>query len=95
MVPGWEASRKRNRQTGWACLLLHVSLVGSIHLRAPRSSLPTAVLFTPMLAVLASTFLLYSVGLGAGAVPTAGALNWVLKVGLVESSLVLLLFASP
>lgn len=33
-------------------------------------------------AVLASTFLLYSVGLGAGAVPTAGALNWVLKDGL-------------
>ncbi|KAL4428447.1 hypothetical protein ABPG75_002536 [Micractinium tetrahymenae] len=32
--------------------------------------------------VLASTFLLYSVGLGAGAVPTAGALNWVLKDGL-------------
>ena len=26
--------------------------------------------------VLASTFLLYSVGLGAGAIPTAGALNW-------------------
>jgi hypothetical protein len=33
-------------------------------------------------AVLASTFLLYSVGLGAGAIPTAGALNWVLKDGL-------------
>jgi hypothetical protein len=32
--------------------------------------------------VLASTFLLYSVGLGAGAIPTAGALNWVLKDGL-------------
>jgi hypothetical protein len=31
--------------------------------------------------VLASTFLLYSVGLGAGAIPTAGALNWVLKDG--------------
>ncbi len=27
-------------------------------------------------AVLASTFLLYAVGLGAGAIPTAGALNW-------------------
>lgn len=38
-------------------------------------------LFSPP-AVLASTFLLYSVGLGAGAVPTAGALNWVLKDGL-------------
>ncbi len=33
-------------------------------------------------AVLASTFLLYSVGLGAGAIATAGALNWVLKDGL-------------
>ncbi|KAJ9516767.1 hypothetical protein QJQ45_027173 [Haematococcus lacustris] len=33
-------------------------------------------------AVLASTFLLYAVGLGAGAIPTAGALNWVLKDGL-------------
>lgn len=33
-------------------------------------------------AVLASTFLLYSVGLGAGAIPTAGAINWVLKDGL-------------
>jgi hypothetical protein len=32
--------------------------------------------------VLASTFLLYSVGLGAGAIPTAGALNWVVKDGL-------------
>eukprot|EP00884_Botryococcus_braunii_P000188 jgi/Botrbrau1/1016/Bobra.114_1s0054.1 len=32
--------------------------------------------------VLASTFLLYSVGLGAGAIPTAGAINWVLKDGL-------------
>ncbi|KIY92039.1 putative UPF0420 protein C16orf58 like protein [Monoraphidium neglectum] len=32
--------------------------------------------------VLASTFLLYAVGLGAGAIPTAGALNWVLKDGL-------------
>jgi hypothetical protein len=32
--------------------------------------------------VLASTFLLYSVGLGAGAIPAAGALNWVLKDGL-------------
>lgn len=32
--------------------------------------------------VLASTFMLYSVGLGAGAIPTAGALNWVLKDGL-------------
>lgn len=32
--------------------------------------------------MLASTFLLYSVGLGAGAIPTAGALNWVLKDGL-------------
>jgi hypothetical protein len=32
--------------------------------------------------VLASTFLLYSVGLGAGAIPTAGAMNWVLKDGL-------------
>lgn len=36
----------------------------------------------PACAVLASTFLLYSVGLGAGAIPTAGALNWVLKDGL-------------
>ncbi|GAX84178.1 hypothetical protein CEUSTIGMA_g11601.t1 [Chlamydomonas eustigma] len=33
-------------------------------------------------AVLASTFLLYSVGLGAGAIPAAGALNWVLKDGI-------------
>ena len=34
-------------------------------------------------AVLASTFMLYSVGLGAGAaIPTAGALNWVLKDGI-------------
>lgn len=33
-------------------------------------------------AVLASTFLLYSIGLGAGAIPTAGALNWVMKDGL-------------
>lgn len=33
-------------------------------------------------AVLASTFLLYAVGLGEGAIPTAGALNWVLKDGL-------------
>jgi len=32
--------------------------------------------------VLASTFLLYSVGLGAGSIATAGALNWVLKDGL-------------
>ena len=32
--------------------------------------------------MLASTFLLYSVGLGAGAIPTAGALSWVLKDGL-------------
>ncbi|KAL4523462.1 hypothetical protein Ndes2437A_g00062 [Nannochloris sp. 'desiccata'] len=32
--------------------------------------------------VLASTFLLYSVGLGAGAIPTAGALSWILKDGL-------------
>ena len=32
--------------------------------------------------MLASTFLLYSVGLGAGAIPTAGALHWVLKDGL-------------
>ncbi|KAK9815255.1 hypothetical protein WJX72_000733 [[Myrmecia] bisecta] len=32
--------------------------------------------------VLASTFMLYSVGLGAGAIPTAGAINWVLKDGL-------------
>lgn len=31
--------------------------------------------------VLASTFLLYSVGLGSGAIPTAGAMNWVLKDG--------------
>ncbi len=36
--------------------------------------------------VLASTFLLYSVGLGAGAIPTAGALNWVLKDGLGQVS---------
>lgn len=32
--------------------------------------------------VLASTFLLYSVGLGAGSIATAGALNWILKDGL-------------
>lgn len=32
--------------------------------------------------VLASTFLLYAVGLGDGAIPTAGALSWVLKDGL-------------
>ena len=32
--------------------------------------------------VLASSFLLYAVGLTAGAIPTAGALNWVLKDGL-------------
>ncbi|KAG1675383.1 hypothetical protein FOA52_012302 [Chlamydomonas sp. UWO 241] len=32
--------------------------------------------------VLASTFLLYSVGLGAGSIAAAGALNWVLKDGL-------------
>lgn len=32
--------------------------------------------------VVASTFMLYSLGLGAGAIPTAGALNWVLKDGL-------------
>lgn len=32
--------------------------------------------------VLASSFLLYSVGLGAGAIPVAGALSWVLKDGL-------------
>eukprot|EP00198_Chlamydomonas_reinhardtii_P006247 XP_001695583.1 predicted protein [Chlamydomonas reinhardtii] len=32
--------------------------------------------------VLASTFMLYAVGLGAGAIPTAGALNWVLKDGM-------------
>ena len=32
--------------------------------------------------VLASSFLLYAVGLGSGAIPTAGALNWVLKDGL-------------
>lgn len=38
--------------------------------------------------MLASTFLLYSVGLGAGAVPTAGALNWVLKVGADDDMLV-------
>jgi hypothetical protein len=31
---------------------------------------------------LASTFLLYSVGLGAGAIPTAGAMSWILKDGL-------------
>jgi hypothetical protein len=30
--------------------------------------------------VLASTFMLYAIGLGAGAIPTAGALNWILKV---------------
>ena len=34
----------------------------------------------PAPAVLASSFLLYALGLGAGAIPTAGALNWVLKV---------------
>ena len=32
--------------------------------------------------VLASTFMLYAVGLGAGAIPTAGALSWVLKDGI-------------
>ncbi|MEW5306639.1 MAG: hypothetical protein WDW36_009093 [Sanguina aurantia] len=32
--------------------------------------------------VLASTFMLYAVGLGAGAIPTAGAMNWVLKDGI-------------
>jgi len=32
--------------------------------------------------VLASSFLLYAIGLGAGAIPTAGALNWVLKDGI-------------
>lgn len=32
---------------------------------------------------LANSFLLYAVGLGAGAIPTAGAINWVLKDGLV------------
>ena len=32
--------------------------------------------------MLASTFLLYSVGLGAGAIPAAGAMNWVLKDGI-------------
>lgn len=32
--------------------------------------------------VLASTFLLYSVGLGSGAIATAGALSWALKDGL-------------
>ena len=31
--------------------------------------------------VLSSTFMLYAVGLSSGAVPTAGALSWVLKVG--------------
>lgn len=36
----------------------------------------------PPIAVLASTFLLYAVGLGEGAIPTAGALSWVLKDGL-------------
>lgn len=61
------------------------------HLLPARSLCLLASLFTLCLlclpcgcaiAVLASTFLLYSVGLGAGAVPTAGALNWVLKDGL-------------
>jgi hypothetical protein len=32
--------------------------------------------------VIASTFMLYSLGLSAGAIPTAGALNWALKDGL-------------
>ena len=32
--------------------------------------------------MLASTFLLYAVGLGEGAIPAAGALSWVLKDGL-------------
>ncbi len=32
--------------------------------------------------VLASTFLLYSVGLGAGSIAAAGAMNWVLKDGI-------------
>jgi hypothetical protein len=35
-----------------------------------------------LLAVLASSFLLYAVGLGQGAIPVAGAVNWVLKDGL-------------
>lgn len=39
--------------------------------------------------VLASTFLLYGVGLGAGAIPTAGALNWVLKDGLGQAGTLL------
>ena len=39
--------------------------------------------------MLASTFMLYSVGLGAGAVPTAGALNWVLKDGLGQAGTLL------
>ena len=39
--------------------------------------------------VLASTFLLYSVGLGAGAIPTAGALSWVLKDGLGQAGTLL------
>ena len=35
-----------------------------------------------MCGTLSSSFMLYSVGLGAGAVPTAGAINWILKDGL-------------
>eukprot|EP00192_Tetraselmis_astigmatica_P009119 CAMPEP_0117660608 /NCGR_PEP_ID=MMETSP0804-20121206/7058_1 /TAXON_ID=1074897 /ORGANISM="Tetraselmis astigmatica, Strain CCMP880" /LENGTH=615 /DNA_ID=CAMNT_0005467347 /DNA_START=51 /DNA_END=1899 /DNA_ORIENTATION=- len=39
--------------------------------------------------VLASSFLLYSVGLGQGAIPTAGAVNWVLKDGLGQAGTLL------
>jgi hypothetical protein len=39
--------------------------------------------------VLASSFLLYAVGLGPGALPTAGALNWVLKDGLGQAGTLL------
>ncbi len=40
-------------------------------------------LFMQANTVIASTFLLYAVGLGStGAIPTAGALSWVLKDGL-------------
>ncbi|KAL6770796.1 hypothetical protein ACKKBF_B32710 [Auxenochlorella protothecoides x Auxenochlorella symbiontica] len=39
--------------------------------------------------VLASTFLLYALGLGAEAIPTAGAINWVLKDGLGQAGTLL------
>jgi len=42
----------------------------------------TAVTASSAATVLSSSFLLYAVGLGAGSVPVAGALNWVMKDGL-------------